>query len=125
MRILVLILFSLILSKEANKHFSPSPVSSIENCSLERSLILGEKRCIKPKLKKKLKELSLLHLFTPSGLHLSSILVFGLIHPNLRIFIILLSIFYSFLFTQLFALQRVSLFYGINVFIKNTKLSFF
>lgn len=124
MRVLVLFVFIFILSEEANQHIFPRRVSSMNKCSLEKSLILGEKRCIKPKLKRALKELSLLHLFTPSGLHLSSVLIFSFFHKIFKIFIVFASIFYSFGLSHLLALQRVSVFYGINLILKNTKLSF-
>lgn len=49
-----------------------------------RSYVLGDKRKLNRSLKWAHKQLSLLHLFTPSGLHLSSI--FLLIWPILRMF---------------------------------------
>ena len=124
MKQLVLILFVYLLAYEAQEGFYAKRAYNTKACSLERALILGEKHCIPYKLKKKLKELSLLHIFTPSGLHLSSLFILTFGSKYLRYLLILFSIFYSFLFTHLYALQRVSMFYGINYFLKNTWLSF-
>jgi len=95
-----------------------------KNYSLETALMTGNKSLIKPKTKKSLKELALLHLFTPSGLHFSSVLALMCLSKKLRaLFIILSFVLMSFL-GPLYALKRVILFYFINLFIKNTKWSF-
>jgi predicted membrane metal-binding protein len=99
--------------------YNPKPKQS-----LETALMTGDKRYIDLKTKRALKHLSLLHLFTPSGLHFSAILAILFFSKRLRIICILLALILSFKLSTLFALQRVIWFYSFNLLIKNTKMSF-
>lgn len=113
-----------IINLELNPYSYKYRPSSVKKISLEKALMTGEKRYLKPKTKKTLKHLSLLHLFTPSGLHFSSILGLLFFSNKLRVTFIFLALIISFKLGTLYALQRVIWFYALNSILKNTKLSF-
>lgn len=124
-KVLIMILLTLyVINLELNPYSFKYKPTSIKNVSLEKALMTGEKRYLKPKSKKALKHLSLLHLFTPSGLHFSSILSLLFFSHKLRLIFIFLALIISFKLGPLYALQRVIWFYAINSILKNTKLSF-
>ena len=109
-------IFKFNLSQQVKKSFSYKSVFY-----LYRSFITGRKRGVNKELKTKFKELNLLHLMTPSGLHFSTIMiVFFLIRRKLKHrfldvfeFILCMSI-YAFL-PGYFSLRRVAFLRGLFI----------
>ena len=125
MKVLVIILITLyVINLELKPYsFKYKPIS-FKTESLEKALMTGEKKYLNRKTKRALKHLSLLHLFTPSGLHFSSILGLLFFSNKLKIIFIFLALIFSFKLGPLYALQRVIWFYALNSILKSTKLSF-
>jgi len=91
------------------------------------TLYTGEKSRLRRKLKREFKLLGLFHLFTPSGLHLSSLyLPFFLLlrsrpSKKLKAFIILFLIL-PFLLERFYSLKRMCLFHILKIVFPNLKL---
>ena len=73
---------------------------------------------------KTMKDFGLMHLLTPSGLHLSSFLLLFHWLPRFRLLIIFSLLISSFFIEGYMALHRMLIFYSLNHFLKNIKLSF-
>jgi len=120
MKYFLLLLFMILIAKEikpsyqgAGKYLTFSIKTqylSEDVLNIYKSSITGNKKQIERTLKKRLKRYGLMHLLTPSGLHLSSLFFFGYL-PELLILLLLTLIFiYITQFESYFSLERVILF---------------
>lgn len=127
----ILVLLSLLfITHSQNLPFKQSHKSYIsielskDNLSspLYYSMITGDKTKISFQLKKRLRQLGLLHLFTPSGLHLSSFFFIRFLPKKILFFIlvalfIVLNHFYSYA-----SMERVLIFKILHLVLKQTSL---
>jgi competence protein ComEC len=87
---------------------------------------IGHKRSLSKKLKRSLKTFGLLHLLTPSGIHLSSFLIFLRFFIPTKIlstFIFLLGLILTF-YDGFHSIRRICYFFGIKALIKDNKKCF-
>ena len=89
-----------------------------------RALITGDKSSVPRKTIQLMKDFGLMHLLTPSGLHLGSFLLLFKFFPRFKFLITLSLLVGSFFIPGFLALKRMLIFYTLNHFIKNTKLTF-
>ena len=133
MRYLILLLFSLLIfpvnkpnflsDKKYLKVTLSSKGLSKSNLNLYKSILTGNKRLLRKDVLKKFKRFGLLHLLTPSGLHLSSLL--GLVFflgLRIRLIILTVSLVAIIQFKAYLSLERVLLFQIIATGIKFFKL---
>lgn len=83
---------------------------------LYQAAITGNKKFITPKTKSNLKNLGLLHLFTPSGLHLSSLFFLRLLPAGVLVLILGLIFYFISDFNSYHSMERVILFKVIHYF---------
>lgn len=87
-------------------------------------MITGDKSAVRKSSLDRIKKFGLMHILTPSGLHLSSLLLVFKFFPRLK-FAVTLSLFAAGFFVPGFlALKRMLIFYIVNFFAKNITLSF-
>ena len=120
MKYLGLIIFSLILfpknfTKLESRNFFPTPIvknfHSKEIKELHKSLITGNKTGLPGNIKANLKKYGLLHLLTPSGLHLTSIIFLFSFSKYLEIFVLVtLFCILNFYFNAYDSMTRVIIF---------------
>lgn len=94
------------------------------NSGLAKAAITGDKSCVPKSVLKTIKTFGLMHLLTPSGLHLSSALSALYFFPRLRLFACLSLFLGTFFLPGLYSLQRMALFRLVNHKIRNTHVSF-
>ena len=99
-------------------------LSSESGSGLYHAMVTGDKSKVSKRLIGVMQDFGLMHLLTPSGLHLSSFLLLFHYFPRLRIMIVLSLLMSSFFITGFMALKRMLIFYFLNYFFKNIKLSF-
>jgi predicted membrane metal-binding protein len=92
---------------------TPIALYNKKSAQVFKALITGEKRHLSKSFKRKIKTLNLIHLFTPSGLHFSSILLFLLpislySKKGFKIVSVFLC-FTPFFFTGLYSMKRIAL----------------
>lgn len=98
--------------------------------ALYRSVVTGNKEGVPKKTIQIMKDFGLMHLMTPSGLHLGSFLLALKVVPRIgglritRIILIIALLSLSPLTSGFYALKRMLVFYFINHWLGNTKLSF-
>lgn len=109
--------------KAFNKRSSCDDAASAR--ALAKAMATGNKSCVRSEHKKLVRSFGLMHLLTPSGLHLSSALIVFYFLPKTKAFICFIMFFGSFFTTGLFSLQRMLLFQVLNSKIRNIKTSFF
>ncbi|MCO4753522.1 MAG: ComEC/Rec2 family competence protein [Bacteriovoracaceae bacterium] len=120
--LMALILHEQKLSRQSFKFRQSS--ESVGTEALYDAVVTGDKSGVSRALITTMKEFGMMHLLTPSGLHLSSFLILFFLFPRVKLFVtvVLLIIFH---FTVGFlALKRMLIFYLINYWLKNAKLSF-
>lgn len=88
------------------------------------AVVTGDKSGVSKKQIKTIQNFGLMHLLTPSGLHLGSLLLLLKLAPKLRIFTILSLMGGLFFIPGLYSMKRMLVFYLSNHFVKNTSLSF-
>ena len=120
MKYLGLIIFSLILfpksfTKPESRSFFPTPVvknfHSKETKELHKSLITGNKTALPQDIKMNLKKYGLLHLLTPSGLHLTSLIFLFSFSRYLEVFVLVtLFCILNFYFNAYDSMTRVIIF---------------
>lgn len=99
-------------SKDSKKH------------ALYEAVITGDKSGVSKKTINTMKEFGLMHILTPSGLHLGSFLILFKLYPRLRVLITFILFALSFFIPGFLALKRMLLFYLINYKIRNIQFSF-
>lgn len=86
----------------------------------------GEKAGISRELKKAIKKFGIIHLLTPSGIHLSSILlfIFLFVKKKFRIIVYFILFILFYFLSGFYSLKRIIYFHLINTFLKNSRLLF-
>ena len=110
------------LTKRSFSHYQKTKSDS--GWGLYNALVTGNKSGVPNKTIKTMKDFGLMHLLTPSGLHLSSFLLLFHWLPRFRLLIIFSLLISSFFIEGYMALHRMLIFYSLNHFLKNIKLSF-
>ncbi len=128
--------FALLVISTSKKSFHYNKRSSVElkkfpgkNIMLQKfynATQIGVKRGLDPKLKSSFQRFGLLHLMTPSGIHLSSLLlfVFLFLKSKYKIFIYLSIGIILYSLAGFYSLKRIVYFHLINYFLKDSRLSF-
>jgi hypothetical protein len=133
--ILIFILSSILLSIPSEIPNARKKISfnkkEVENWHVnQRSVLIatqtGNKQSVPRPLVEVYKQFGLLHLMTPSGIHLSSVFLFFFIFikGKFRLLIYLPLLFISFFTLGFYSLKRIIYFHLFKIFIKNNELSF-
>ncbi|MEX1098770.1 MAG: ComEC/Rec2 family competence protein, partial [Bacteriovoracaceae bacterium] len=125
--ILSLALLCFILHEQSLKPFSfhKRPKSQLRGApAVYQALITGNKSGVPRKTIDTMKTFGLMHLLTPSGLHLGSFLLLFKCFPKFKFLITLLMFLGSFSIPGFLALKRMLVFYLVNFRLKNIQLSF-
>ena len=120
--LMALILHEQKLTRQTFKSRTFSNNRGIE--ALYEAVVTGNKSGVSREFITTMKDFGLMHILTPSGLHLSSFLVLFLFFPRLKLIVtIALLVIFHFAIGFL-ALKRMLFFYICNYYLKNPKLSF-
>lgn len=86
----------------------------------------GDKSHVSKPLKKVLKEFGLIHLLTPSGIHLSSLLLFLFLFlkKKYKVYVYVLLLFIFIPLSGFYSLKRIIYFHILQIFLKNIRASF-
>ncbi len=125
--LLVLLSFGLLclaLNGQTQRAFKTRPTCENRLSGLAKAMALGDKSCVNAQDKEAIKSFGLMHLLTPSGLHLSSALALFYFFPRLRFLTCLALLMGSFFTSGLYSLQRMLVFQAFNFKLKNVKMSF-
>lgn len=117
---ILIILFLTILGLTLNDnklskqfYFKKKSISA-DGLKILNSIVLGDKASLKKSTKDTFKHFGLMHLLTPSGLHLSSALIVFKYFPRLRYILILTLTSFSFFTAGLWSMKRVLLFSALS-----------
>ena len=114
---------SLPFQKRERKYVSISLNEENKKSTLYSAVISGDKTSINGKVKKQLKALGLLHLFTPSGLHLSSFFFMRFLPKKILIPVLVLLFIYLSSQFQYLSMERVLIFKLLHLTFRNLGLS--